>query len=120
MGAAESIWSICITVTMQLDTFMDERMKILYALSFMCGGMAHIWAKNETNTVLSNRSMFSTLVELLACIERIFSDPDQERMVHTELHALRMTVGMTADEYMAKFKMLAGRTSFNDAALECA
>src|SRR5882672_8064978 len=29
-----------------------------------------------------------------------------------------MTTGMTADEYMAKFEMLAGRTSFNEAALE--
>jgi len=29
-----------------------------------------------------------------------------------------MTTGMMADEYMAKFKMLAGRTSFNKAALE--
>jgi len=29
-----------------------------------------------------------------------------------------MTTGMTADEYMAKFEMLAGRTSFNKAALE--
>jgi len=29
---------ICNTITMQLDMFEDERMKILYALSFMCGG----------------------------------------------------------------------------------
>jgi len=29
-----------------------------------------------------------------------------------------MTTGMTADEYTAKFKMLADRTGFNDAALE--
>jgi len=29
----------------------------------------------------------------------------------------KMTLGMTADEYMAKFKMLTGRTSFNKVAL---
>src|SRR5882672_7933970 len=29
-----------------------------------------------------------------------------------------MTTGMTADEYTAKFEMLAGRTSFNEVALE--
>ena len=29
-----------------------------------------------------------------------------------------MTTGMMADEYTAKFEMLADRTSFNDAALE--
>ena len=31
------IQSVCITVMMQLDMFTDERMKILYALSFMHG-----------------------------------------------------------------------------------
>jgi len=29
-----------------------------------------------------------------------------------------MMTGMMADEYTAKFKMLAGRTGFNEAALE--
>jgi len=33
--AKEFIQSICITVMMQLDTFSDKRMKILYGLSFM-------------------------------------------------------------------------------------
>ena len=31
---------------------------------------------------------------------------------------MKMTMGMTADEYTAKFEMLAGRTGFNEAALE--
>jgi len=63
---------------MQLDTFMDKRMKILYALSFMHGGIAQVWAENKTNVVLSHTSMFSTLTELLAGIRRNFRDPDQE------------------------------------------
>src|SRR5882672_182733 len=103
---------------MQLDTFMDKRMKILYALSFMHGGIAQIWTKNETNVVLSHTSMFSTLAELLAGITRTFRDPDRERTARAQLHALKMTMGMTADEYMAKFEMLAGRTGFNEVALE--
>jgi len=84
---------------------MDEKMKILYALSFMHGGIAQVWAKNETNVVLSQTSMFSTLMELLAGIERTFRDPDQERIVHTQLHALEMMTGMMADEYMAKVQV---------------
>jgi len=67
---------------MQLDTFADERMNILYALSFMCRGIAQVWAKNETNVVLSHSSTFTTLTELLAGITRTFGDPDQERTVH--------------------------------------
>jgi len=55
---------------------MDERMKILYALLFMHGGIAQVWAENETNVVLSHTSMFSTLAELLAGIMRTFRDPN--------------------------------------------
>jgi len=49
------------------------------------------------------------LESLLACIERTFGNPDQERIAHTQLHALKMTASMTADEYMASFEMLAVR-----------
>jgi len=116
--AKQFVQSIHIAITMQLDMFTDERMKILYALSFMHGGIAQVLAENETNVVLSHTSTFSTLMELLVGIERTFGDPDQERTVHTQLHALKMKTGMMADDYMAKFKMLMGRTSFNETALE--
>jgi len=62
--------------------------------------------------------MFTTLAELLAGIMRTFGDPDRERTVHAQLHTLKITTGMTANEYMARFEMLAGRPSFNKAALE--
>src|SRR5882672_7792759 len=103
---------------MQLNTFTDERMKILYALSFMHGGIVQVWAENETNVILSHASTFSNLAELLAGITRTFGDPNRERMAHTQLHALKMTMGIMADEYMAKFEMLAGRAGFNEAAFE--
>src|SRR5882724_7606455 len=98
--------------------FVDERMKILYTLSFMRGGIAQVWAENETNAILSYTSTFATLTELLSSIERTFGDPDQERTACAQLHALKMTAGMTADEYTARFEMLSDRTGFNDAALE--
>ena len=107
-----------IAVTMRLDAFTDERMKILYTLSFMQGGMAQVWVANETSVILDNMSSFGTLVELLALIERTFGDPDWERTANTQPHALRMTPGMTAEEYTASFEMLTTRTSFNEAALE--
>src|SRR5712664_3381492 len=78
--AEQFVRSIHIAVTMQLDTFSDERMKILYALSFMRGGIAQVWAENETNVVLSHSSMFTTLAKLLAGITRTFRDPNRERM----------------------------------------
>ena len=103
---------------MNINTFTDKRMKILDMLTFMCRGMAQVWAANETNAVLANMSMFNTLAELLAAIERTFGDPDHERMAHNLLHVLKMTAGMTADEYTANFEMLTWRTSFNEATME--
>src|SRR5882724_7831481 len=85
----------------QIDAFSDERMKILYTLSFMHGGMAQVWAANETSTFLANTSTFNTLEGLLALVERTFGNPDKERTARTQFHALRMTPGMTAEEYMA-------------------
>src|SRR5882724_4592156 len=112
------ILSVCIAVTMQLDAFADKRMKILYTLSFMWGGMAQVWVANETSVILDNMSSFGTLVELLALIERTFGDPDWERTANTQPHALRMTPGMTAEEYTASFEMLTTWTGFNQAALK--
>ena len=86
--------------------------------SFICGGIAQVWAENETNTILSHSSTFSTLAELLAGIKRTFGDPDQERMVHTQLHSMKMMTGMRADEYTDKFEILTQRTSFIEATLE--
>ena len=84
----------------------------------MHGGIAQVWAENETNVILSYTSMFATLAELLSSIERIFGDPNQERMAHSQLHTLKMTTVMTEDEYTARLEMLADRTGFNNAALE--
>ena len=39
-------------------------------------------------------------------------------MAHTQLHVLKIMAGMTADEYMANFEMLARRTSYYEATLE--
>jgi len=61
---------------MHLDMFTEERMKILYVLSFMHGGIAQIWAENKTDMILSHSSTFSTLAELLVGIKRTFGAPD--------------------------------------------
>src|SRR5882724_7790577 len=103
---------------MPIDAFADKRMKILYALSFMRRGMAQVWAANETSMVLANTLTFNTLEGLLALIERTFGGPDKERTTRAQLHALRMTPGITAKEYTANFKMISGRTGFNDTVLE--
>ena len=52
----EFVRAIQIVVTMQADTLADERMKILYALSFMHRGTAQVWAANKTMAVITGTS----------------------------------------------------------------
>ena len=50
--------------------------------------------------------------------KKTFGDPDRARMACTQLHNSKMIPGTTAEDYTARFEMLAGRTGFNDEALE--
>ena len=68
----EFIRAIQIAVTMQADTFVDERMKVLYALSFMRRGTAQVWAANETMAVITGTSQMQTLDIFLESVEKTF------------------------------------------------
>ena len=84
---------------MQADTFADKRMKVLYALSFMHGGMAQVWAANETMAVITGSSQMQTLDTFLESVEKTFRDPDWEWTACTQLHELKMTPGTMAEDY---------------------
>ena len=112
------IRAIRLAIAVQPESFPDERTKILYALSFMMGGSAQIWAHNKTEAVISGTSSIGFFEEFSRCVEEAFGDPDRAQTACTKLHDLKMTSGMSADEYTAHFEILAGRTGFNDAALE--
>ena len=106
---------------MQANAFVDKRMKVLYALSFMCRGTAQVWVVNETMAVITRTSQMQTLDIFLESVEKTFGDPDQAQTARAQLHELRMTPGTTAEDYMARFEMLVGRTArtdFNNAALK--
>ena len=99
-------------VTMQADTFVDERMKILYVLSFMCRGTTQVWAANETMAVIAGTLQMQTLDIFLESVEKTFRDPDRAWTACTQLYELKMTSGTMAEDYMTQFEMLVGRTSF--------
>ena len=84
----------------------------------MNGGTAEIWASNETQVVIDRTTSITDFNEFVRWVEDAFGDPDRMQTARTKLHNLRMIVGMSADEYTAQFKILAGRTGFNDKALE--
>ena len=56
--------------------------------------------------------------EFIRQVEDTFGDPNQTQTARTKLHDLCMMAGMSAHEYTAQFEILAGRTSFNNEALE--
>ena len=93
--------AIWIVVTMQVDAFVDERMKVLYALSFMCGGTAQDWAANETVAVINGTSQMQTLDIFLKTVEKTFGDLDRAHTAHAQLHNLKMTPGTMAEDYTA-------------------
>ena len=102
---------------MQANAFADEKMKVLYALLFMRGGMAQVWVANETsyNWNIPDADIGHHSGE---CQEN-FRRPGLGTDGSPQLHELRMTPGTTAEDYMAQFEMLAGRTGFsNNAALK--
>jgi len=110
--------AVKLSIAVQPDSFPDERTKILYALSFMTAGTAQTWATNKTEAVIDGSSSIETFEEFIKQVEEAFGDPDLARTACTKLHNLKMTTNMMADDYTAQFEILAGRTGFNDAALE--
>ena len=68
--------------------------------------------------MIKGTSSFKTFKDFTKKVEETFGDPDSTRTSCTKLHTLRMTSGMSADEYTAQFEILAARTNFNDPALE--
>ena len=86
---------------MQAATFTDERMKVRYALSFMCRGTAQVWAVNETMAVITGTSQMQTLDIFLESVEKTFGDLDWAWTACAQLHELKMTPGTMAEDYMA-------------------
>ena len=80
--------------------------------------MAQVWAANETMAVITGTSQMQTLDIFLENVKKTFGDPDWAQMAHAQLHELKVTPGTMAEDYMARFEMLAGRTGFNNATLK--
>ena len=67
---------------------------------------------------INGTSMIPTFEVFTKQVKDAFGDPDHSRTACTKLHDLRMSLSMSADEYIAQFEILAGRTNFNNVALE--
>ena len=67
---------------------------------------------------ITGTSQMQTLDIFLESVEKTFGDSDWAWTARAQLHELKMTPSTTAEDYMAQFEILTGRTGFNDTALE--
>ena len=111
------IHAIKLAIAVQPTSFPDEQTN-LYALSFMMRGTAEVWAHNQMQAIIDGTSSIPTFEVFIKQVEDAFGYPDCSRTAHTKLYDLKMSLSMSADEYTAQFEILAGRTNFNNAALE--
>src|SRR3979490_2695865 len=112
------ICAVKLSIAIQPGSLLDDKTKMLYALSFMSGGSVAIWAHNKTQAIIDGTSLITTFDEFTKQVEEAFGDPDHARMARTKLHDLKMMSNMSADDYTAQYKILAGIIGFNDEALE--
>jgi len=97
--------------------FVDKRMKICTTLSFMRGGMAQVWAANETSAILDNMSSFGTLAEFFGIDQKDLRQPRLGKDCSYTATCTKDDTGYDSRGYMASFEMPAAWTSFNEAAL---
>jgi len=110
--------AVSLNMAIQPNAFPNDRTRILYALSWMQGGSAGEWAANHTRSILeANQQPFASWNDFRRRFEAAFGDSDRQAQARQNLHNLKMTRGMTAEEYTAAFEALASRTAFNDEAL---
>jgi len=110
--------AVSLNIAIQPNAFPNDQTKVLYALSWMQGGSAGDWAANHTRTILETGAQpFATWAVFRERFEAAFGDSDRQAQSRQRLRDIKMTRGMTAEEYTAAFEAIAGRTGFNEDAL---
>ena len=92
---------------------VDDRERVVMALSYMKGGTAGPWAKLKTKEY--NLTPFSW-DSFVADFKEAFEDPDPAGTAQYKMEMLKQGT-QTADEYVASFNELKADTGFNDVAL---
>jgi len=96
----------------------DDARRIIFALGFIQGGTAGVWANNHTNAMLDPEvaDPFVTFQAFQDAFERAFGSADRAQKARTDMAALKMKPGDTVEEYTTSFESLANHTGYNEAA----
>jgi hypothetical protein len=94
------------------EIYNTEEKKVLFALSFMNGGVAGSWKQGKTAAYLKARS-FGTFEDFKAAVKTIFTPINDEGVAKTELRTLRQGE-KRIEEYIAQFTIIAARTGLTE------
>jgi hypothetical protein len=95
-----------------MEIYNTEEKKVLFALSFMNGGVAGSWKQGKTAAYLKAGD-FGTFDEFKQAVRTAFTPINDEGVAKTELRTLRQ--GDTQiEEYIAQFTIIAARTGLTE------
>jgi hypothetical protein len=95
-----------------VEIYNTEEKKVLFALSFMNGGVAGSWKQGKTAAYL-NTGNFGTFDEFKQAVKTAFTPIDDEGVAKTELRTLRQG-DMRIEEYIAQFTIISARTGLTE------
>jgi hypothetical protein len=96
--------------------FQDDSDKIIFALSYMKGGIASPWARLKVREYGREGTINSSWLKFESELREVFGDPNPASTARHKLGQLKQG-SHTADEYVASFRELKDDTGYNDAAL---
>ena len=91
------------------ETFNTDKKKILFVLSYMTEGTTEAWKEVYMD---EKNGSYGTYTDFINVIKKAFSAADAEGEARAQLWHLRQE--HTADEYIAQFRILAGRAKLTD------
>ena len=95
--------------------FVDDTDKIIFALSYMKGGNAGPWADQKVQELSGDTPPFTDWSSFKESFEEVFGDPDPASSARFRMDQLKQGA-LSAEDFVAKFRELAPKTGYNDAA----
>jgi hypothetical protein len=94
------------------EIYNTEEKKVLFALSFMNGGVAGSWKQGKTAAYLKAGN-FGTFDKFKQTVQTAFTPIDNEGVAKTELRTLRQG-DKRIEEYIAQFTIIAAHTGLTE------
>ena len=96
--------------------FPTDRERVIFALSYMKGGMAGMWADQVAGEILEGRMPYVDYADFIKAVTERFGDPDAGTTARRKLELVHQG-DRSVDEYVSEFQTYAPRTGYDETAL---